>query len=261
MYSFHIARVGRRKSTLEGLSGQERLWALCTPLGGFSGVSHAPRTQRACGAGHSTTGAPSVEPGGEEQKRRARLCFWGRAARALSPAPPPVSNGRPSPTALPPLGRAKWRPRHKMAAGPGHQRAMTENKKGAADPLPPAKPCWPELPFGGCRGQPSSDTGASSRPHGHTPGFPPTAPRVYHRRAVPLCGRCRCFSKSPLCRRRLRKGIKLERTERGTPAGPPLPAQDAPWVREGSAPSGSPHSQLCMSSKRRQERRDQRMLK
>lgn len=187
------------------------------------GGSHAPRTQRASGAGRSRTRAPSVEPAGEEQKRRARLRFWGRAARALSPAPPPASNGRPSPLPCPPLGRAKWRPRHKMAAGPGHERAMTENTKGAVDPLPPAQRCWPELPFGGCRGQPSSDTGASSRPHRHTPGFPPAAPRAHNRRAVPLCGRCLCSSKSPLSRRRLRKGTKLERTERRTPAGPPCP--------------------------------------
>lgn len=134
-------------------------------------VSHATRIQRASGAVRKRR-APSVEPGGEEQKGRARLCFWWGEARALSPAPPPASNGRPSPTALPPT-----RPREMADEPQNGSRARSQagddrNKKGALDPLPPARPCRPELPFGGCQGPALLGTGAPSRPHGHTSAFP-----------------------------------------------------------------------------------------
>lgn len=118
-------------------------------------VSHATRIQRASGAVRKRR-APSVEPGGEEQKGRARLCFWWGEARALSPAPPPATTAAPPPPPFPPLGRAKWRTRHKMAAGPGHKRAMTETKKAPRTPCPQHDRAGPSFLSVAVRGQPSS---------------------------------------------------------------------------------------------------------
>lgn len=185
-------------------------------------------------------------PEAKNKRDAASLCFWWGEARALSPAPPPASNGRPSPTALPPLGRAKWRTRHKMAAGPGHERAMTETKKAPRTPFPQHNRAGPSFL--------SVAVGASPPRHWRAVA----APRPYFGLPTPphplplgstIDARCLCTGAPFGLPNYPSPGgayVKRGKTVKnsGTPAGPPLPTQDAPWVQEGSAPAGSPHSQL-----------------
>lgn len=177
-------------------------------------------------AGRSRAGVPSLQPRGQEQRGRThRRAPRAGESRALSLTLP----HRPAP-----LRGAKWRPGHKMAAEHGHRRALTHTKQ-APDPLPPAVPCQPERPFGGCQAAPSvrrSPTAIFSLPR-------PAA--AVHNPAAPLCGRCLYSSKGPLSRRHLGKAKRKELS------GEHLPYHlCAPDLRERkrSAPLGSRQSRF-----------------
>lgn len=138
MYSFHIARMGRRNPTLEGLKRAEEIRVLRTPLCGFSGV-HTPRATGAPRAGRKRAPGRSFQPRGEEQRRPTRLRDRRRegspGAAAKPPPPPPQAAAAPPPAPCL-IGGAKWRPRHKMAAGYGLERALTETKQTPRIPYP-----------------------------------------------------------------------------------------------------------------------------
>lgn len=139
MYSFHTAKVGRRNPTLEGLKRAEKIRAPRTPLCGCSGV-HTPRATSAPRAGRERARGRSFQPRGEEQRRPTRLRDRRRegspGAAAYPPPPPPPAAAAPPPAPCL-LGGAKWRPRHKMAAGYGLERGLTETKKKKKAPRIP----------------------------------------------------------------------------------------------------------------------------
>lgn len=241
MYSFHTARVGRRKPILGGLIGQERLWTLC-PVSGSSGV-HTPGAHREP-MGRS---AADLEAHSGTRRRRtkghARLRFWaGSQGAAASPAPCKQRAPLPHCTLLPPPSP---RPRE-MAAAP--QNGSRAGSRAGEDLLPHHSQCRLEhffffsLVADGVRPRALCTT-AAPRPYSGLPTRRLSTPQPT-RGSAPLCERCLCSSKYSLCRSGLGEGAQLERTEHGTPARPPLPAQDIPWVEEGSTtPLGSPHSQ------------------
>lgn len=127
MCSFHTARVGRADPTFGRAWRTEEIGAVCAPLGGFSGVPPA-----------HLRGGPRSSPEAKNKGDALAGARGGEPGRGRRPAPtPPRAASAPPPSSCP-LGGAKWRPRHKMAAGYGHERALAETKQAPRSPSPGA---------------------------------------------------------------------------------------------------------------------------
>lgn len=115
----HSGKASRAEKIVRPAHASRRLFGGFTRPRAHPGqsLSPTPRTRRRRTKGTRWLALPRGQP------RRCRQPRPARAGRA--PPPPPC-----------PLGRAKWRPRHKMAAGPGRERAQTETKRAPRTPAP-----------------------------------------------------------------------------------------------------------------------------
>lgn len=193
---------------------------MCTPLRGFSGVPPA-----------HLQGGPRSSP---EAKNKGDALAGARGAGSpgAAAAPPPLLRGQrpPLPRRPAPLGGAKWRPRHKMAAGHGHERVLAETKQapwspspGAAMPARDAPWWWPP---------PARRTVPAARP---SSAFPHQPLQFAGQRALPF------LFQIPPCPG---GACEQDKTVRNW-------AQNLPSRRKRRASLGSPQSQLQVTKEDR----------